>query len=195
VYHVFCGYGQLEKYRCPDHTKIEEFRNRLQPQTHKKVGDYVLQVAHTLGFADPSWVDIDSTVQEANIAYPSDATLMQKLATKAHKVLHFMKGVSKNLVPFNLAIDLNSIKKLAKEYFFLSKNINIEKKRDIFNTYYEQVTSQILPMIGFLETLNPQLLFSMPWNIRRALATLQNHGRQYLKDALPANKPETNNSQ
>jgi len=182
IHQVFCGYGQVEKWKCPDHTKIEEFRNRLHPQTHKKIGDYVLRVAYDLGFADPTWVDIDSTVQEANIAYPSDATLMQKLATTAHKVLHYMQSTLTDLVPSELGINMGSIKKLAKEYFFLSKNTNIEKKRDVFNAYYEQVKSQLLPIIGFLEELNPLMFLSMPWNIHRALETLQNHGRQYLKN-------------
>jgi IS5 family transposase len=182
VHQVFCGYGLFVKWKCPDHTKIEEFRNRLQPQTHKKVGDYVLHVARDLGFADPTWVDIDSTVQEANIAYPSDASLMQKLATKAEKVLNFMQGTLKGLVPSQLCIDMSSIKKMAKEYFFLSKNTNIEKKRSVFHAYHKQVESQVLPIISFLETLNPEKLLSIPWNIHRALKTLQNHGRQYLKD-------------
>src|SRR5437867_377597 len=33
VMQVFCGFGLLENWRCPDHTKIEEFRNRLSPDT------------------------------------------------------------------------------------------------------------------------------------------------------------------
>ena len=182
VYQVFCGYGLLAQWKCPDHTKIEEFRNRLSPQTHKAVGDYVIQVAHNLGFADPTWVDIDSTVQEANIAYPSDATLMKKLACKAYKVLQFMKTSLKDLVPQELGIDLKSITKAAKEYFFLSKNTNIEKKREVFNHYYHQVRSQLLPVLGYLEKLDPKLQLSMPWNICDALATLQEKGRRYLED-------------
>jgi hypothetical protein len=42
--------------------------------------------ATELGFADPSAMDIDSTVQEANIAYPSDAHLMVKMTLLVHKV-------------------------------------------------------------------------------------------------------------
>jgi IS5 family transposase len=182
VYQVFCGYGLLADWKSPDHTKIEEFRNRLSPQTHKAVGAYVIQVARDLGFADPTWVDIDSTVQEANIAYPSDATLMKKLAGKAYKVLQFIKSTLKDVVPQELCVDLKSITKAAKEYFFLSKNTNIEKKREIFNHYYHQVQSQLLPVLGYLEKLDPALLLSMPWNIRRALATLQEKGRGYLED-------------
>ncbi len=182
VHQVFCGYGLVGTWKCPDHTKIEEFRNRLSASTHKKVGDYVLHIARDLGFLDPSWVDIDSTVQEANIAYPSDASLMYKLSEKASRVIQYMQNTMAAMMPAGFGIDISSIKKLAKKYFFMSKTANIEQKRAVFNAYYDQVKSQLLPVIGFLETLDPKLLFSIPWNIRLAWNTLQTHGRQYLRD-------------
>jgi len=70
----FLRTGDNSSLEMPDHTKVEEFRNRLTPKTHQKIGVFVVKVAHELGFADPSWMDVDSTVQEANIAYPSDAS-------------------------------------------------------------------------------------------------------------------------
>ena len=73
LFQAFCGLGLFSQWKCPDHTKVEEFRNRLAPETHKKVGDYVVKLAVKAGFASPRVVDIDSTVQEANMAYPSDA--------------------------------------------------------------------------------------------------------------------------
>ena len=91
LYQFFCGVNIMSRWRCPDHTKIEEFRNRLSPETHKAIADYIVKLAIGLGFADPSKVDIDSTVQEANISYPSDATLMKKMALKAYTLLEFLK--------------------------------------------------------------------------------------------------------
>ena len=44
-----------------------------------------------LGFAEPSAMDIDSTVQAANIAYPADAHLMMKTVLLVHKVWTSMK--------------------------------------------------------------------------------------------------------
>jgi hypothetical protein len=35
---VFCGATVLLHWRCPDHTKIEELRNRLAPDTHRAIG-------------------------------------------------------------------------------------------------------------------------------------------------------------
>ena len=84
LYQVFCGINIIAHWRCPDHTKIEEFRNRLSPEIHKAIADYIIKLAIGLGFADPSKVDIDSTVQEANISYPSDATLDEKAGDSRH---------------------------------------------------------------------------------------------------------------
>ena len=44
-----------------------------------------------LGFADPNETDFDSTVQEANIAYPADANLMIKLVGLGKKVVDYLK--------------------------------------------------------------------------------------------------------
>ena len=72
------GLNIISKWKCPDHTKIEKFRNRLTPKTHKETGDYILQLAVKCGFGVPSKLDVDSTICEANISYPSDAVLMKK---------------------------------------------------------------------------------------------------------------------
>lgn len=181
VYQVFCGFGNVANWKCPDHTNIESFRNRFHPDTHKKIGHYVLNIARDMGFADPSWCDVDSTVQEANMSYPSDAGLMNKLAQKAKTTLEYMKSKMAKLVPAELSIDMANIKRAAKAYFFLSKNTPIEKKREAFNAYYELVKTQLLPTIGFLENLNHNVALSLPWNIRRALDTVKNQGRQYLQ--------------
>jgi transposase, IS5 family len=85
----------VEEWHAPDHTKIEEFRSRLSPETQRRLANEVAVWARALGFADPSAMDIDSTVQEANIAYPADAQLMRKLAQKCAKVLAFVKQAKK----------------------------------------------------------------------------------------------------
>lgn len=115
----------VPNWQGPGHTKVEEFCNRLTPATHKRIGDYVLQVAASLGLADPTWMDLDSTVQEANMAYPSDAQLMRKLAQKCGKVLAFIKKAKKRYVPHDLHLDLAAINTKAKEYFFLAKNTRL----------------------------------------------------------------------
>src|SRR5215470_7172729 len=91
AYQLFCGRGLIDPWHTPDHTKIEAFRSRLSPATQRQVANVVAVWATELGFADPSAMDIDSTIQQANIAYPSDAHLMVKMVLLVHKVWTYMK--------------------------------------------------------------------------------------------------------
>src|ERR687895_537931 len=63
AYQLFCGWGMVDQWHCPDHTKIEEFRSRLAPETQRQVTNAIVCWATQLGFADPAKMDIDSTVQ------------------------------------------------------------------------------------------------------------------------------------
>jgi len=93
VYQVFCGLGIVGSWHAPDHTKIEEFRSRLTPETQRALTNELAKFAVVLGFGDASEVDIDSTAQEANISYPADATLMPKLAAIAKKQSGMVHGL------------------------------------------------------------------------------------------------------
>lgn len=69
AFQIFCGRGIVKKWRTPDHTKIETFRNRLSPATQRQLANLMACVAVKYGYADCRHLDVDSTVQEANIAY------------------------------------------------------------------------------------------------------------------------------
>lgn len=182
VLQVFCGRSVLPAWRCPDHTKIEELRNRLTAQTHKAINDYIVTVARRFGFADASWMDVDSTVQEANIAYPADSTLMKKLAEKGHRVLEFLRDKRKARVPLTLGIDIERIRRLAQRYFFLAKTTAIEERRALFAGYHREVKRELRPVIQFFETLTHRRLKGLPWHIRRALLQVREQGWRYLLD-------------
>jgi transposase, IS5 family len=182
AYQLFCGGGSVEQWHVPDHTKIEEFRSRLAPDTQRRLANEVAVWATELGFADPSKVDIDSTVQEANIAYPADAQLMRKLAQKCGKVLDFVKKAKKRYVPTELQIDLAAINRKAKEYFFLAKNTVIEKRQDVFQAYHTLVKQQVKPVIAFCTALSPQAYAALPWNIGRAIDQITTQGWRFLLD-------------
>ena len=182
VLQVFCGKSILSFWKCPDHTKIEEFRNRLSPETQQKVGVLIIKVAQALGMADPSWMDIDSTVQQANITYPSDATLMKKLSEKIYKVIEFLKKKKKKYLPEGLIPEIEKIRKKSKEYFFLKKNATMEARRELFAQYHKLVNTQLSPAIDFLKTLSPKQIDSLPWNIQYHLNQIQIFGARYLQD-------------
>jgi transposase, IS5 family len=182
AYQLFCGGGSVEQWHAPDHTKIEEFRSRLAPDTQRRLANEVAVWATELGFADPAKMDIDSTVQEANIAYPSDAHLLRKLAQKCGTVLAFVKQAKKRYVPSDLQIDLAAINRKAKEYFFLAKNTVIEKRRDVFQAYHHLVKQQVKPVIAFCASLSPQAYAALPWHIRRTIEQITAQGWRFILD-------------
>lgn len=182
VLQVFCGQSVLPQWRCPDHTKIEELRNRLRPETHRAIGHYVLQVAHGFGFADASWMDVDSTVQEANISYPADSLLMKKLCEKAQHVLAFLKQKKKAYAPKALHLDIQRIRKAAHRYFFLAKTAAIEERRAIFADYHRLVKRELRPVIKLYQSLSERQCQALPWHIRRTLEQVRSCGWRYLLD-------------
>jgi hypothetical protein len=182
AYQLFCGGGSVEQWHAPDHTKIEEFRSRLSPDTQRRLANEVAVWATELGFADPSKMDIDATVQEANIAYPSDAHLLRKLAQKCGTVLAFVKKAKKRYVPSDLQIDLAAINRKAKEYFFLAKNTVIEKRREVFQAYHHLVKQQVKPVIAFCTALSPQAYAALPWNIRQTIDHITAQGWRFVLD-------------
>ena len=182
IYQLFCGLKILKKWHCPDHTKIEEFRNRLSEDTHKKMGDYILQLAQSLGFSNPSHLDVDSTVQEANMAYPSDISLMKKLAQKCHKALSYLKEKAEDYLSSDITIDIKSIVKATRKYFFLAKNCAIEKKREVFSEVYRLVKSELKSFIKLSETLPKEVLDQLPWNYQEAIKEVREKAWRYLLD-------------
>lgn len=186
----FCGRGLVQSWKVPDHTKIEEFRNRLSAKTHKLVGDYFLKYAVEAGFGDASWMDIDSTVQEANMAYPADCNILKKLALKTKKVVEFLR--SKNIRGFKgIDIDIKSICKKAQEYFFLAKNSSIEVKRKIFGDYFSKVKTELNESIKAIETLPEIIKTQLPWNIAEAVSIIQEKAWRYLLDVAHFTRTHT----
>lgn len=182
AYRLFCGWGSVEQWHAPDHTKIEEFRSRLSPETQRTLANEVVVWATKLGLADPAKLDIDSTVQEANMAYPADAQLLRKLAQKCGKVLTWLKQAKKRYLPKALHIDLAAINRKAKAYFFLAKNTAIEKRREVFRAYHHLVKQQVKPVLAFCAGLSPQAAAALPWNIRRTIEQLTAQGWRFILD-------------
>jgi IS5 family transposase len=182
AYQLFCGWGSVEGWHAPDHTKIEEFRSRLAPHPQRLLANEVAVWAGALGFADPSVMDIDSTVQEANMAYPADAPLLRKLAQKCGTVLAWLKQAKKRYVPTEFQIDLAAINRKAKESFLLAKNTVIEKRREVFQAYHHLVKQQVKPVRAFCTALSPQAYAALPWKIRRTIEQITTQGWRFILD-------------
>lgn len=182
AYRLFSGINIVDGWHPPDHTKIEEFRNRLSPETQRSLANELAKTAAALGFADPSQTDFDSTVQEANIAYPSDASLMTKFAGLGKKVVDYFKGKAHKHSQKIPHIDMAQMKKKALKYFFAAKNIAIEKKREIFAQLHLFAKKQMKPIVTLCSQIDARRLKLMPWNIRRAVVQIKNHAWRHLLD-------------
>lgn len=190
-FQLFCGLNLVDGWHVPDHTKIEEFRNRLTPETQRILANTISQVAVGLGFADPREVDFDSTVQEANIAYPSDASLMTKLAGLGKKIVDFVRDKLKVNVGDGFGIDMKAVKEKARDYFFLPKNKAIEVRREVFKSLHKLVKAQLRPVIDLCESLSARQISKLPWNIRRAYDQIKNDGWRYLLDVAHFTRTHT----
>jgi len=182
AYQLFAGKGIVTSWRPPDHTKIEEFRNRLSPETQRRLANETTKIAVAMGFADPSDVDIDSTAQEANIAYPADANLMTKLAGLGRKVVDFLQTRTRGLLPADIVVDMKAVKAKARAYFFMAKNTDMEKRREIFKDLHRLVKQQLRPVVATCGALGTRRLARLPWNIRRAVDQLRTQAWRYLLD-------------
>ncbi len=174
AYQLFCGWGVVDQWHCPDHTKIEEFRSRLTPETQRQVTNAIVFWATQLGFADPTKMDIDSTVQEANIAYPSDAHLMVKLTLLAGKVWRYLKEHLSFFADFTPTVDVKAVKAKAKAYFFGARK-NGEQANAALLELWQEAFSQVSPVTKYLDGLLDYDVQRLPWNIQQALYQVQEH--------------------
>ena len=181
AYQVFCGYSIVKKWHCPDHTKIEEFRSRLHPETQQQLANAIAEQAVTLGFADPTHIDIDSTVQEANMAYPSDVHLITQLAIKAKNVWSYMQKRFSAFTFEPLKVDLRKIKQHARDCYF-SRTKDKEEKSNKLSDLWSCAFGQVMDVVKRIEILDDYDLKNMPWNIRRLAHQLKTYAHDYFVD-------------
>ena len=165
---IFCGITAVADWHAPDHTKLEKFRNRLLPATHHAIGVEVLKAALAAGFTKPDWMDVDSTVQEANISYPSDATLMMKVTQKAKLAADAISGFCENL-----QVNVKAIKGKLKEYLFLGKNKAKEIKTEVFANLHSAVVNEVVPVVEAALTLTETQLESLSQKSQKLLELLK----------------------
>ena len=120
AFRLFCGYGLLKKWHAPDHTRIESFRSRLTAETQRRLANLITQQAVKLNYANPTELDVDSTVQEANIAYPAIANLLIKVALLASKVGKGLNQLCGGGVK-KYHVGLSNLKQIALYYFNLKR--------------------------------------------------------------------------
>ena len=180
AFQLFCGRYLVDHWRIPDHTAVCKFRCRLSPETQRSLLVLVVKAAEKAGFADPSWMDLDSTAQEANITYPADASLMLKLAKDSARIAGWLREHCRSVLPMGLQHDMKAIGAKAKEYLFLTKNTAMEKKREVFRQLHNIVKSDTYQLIDVLSQISGKKLKLMPSNLRVLSDRILQKGKRYL---------------
>ena len=122
VYAIFCGKLFVHNWSVPDHTKIEEFRSRLSPETQCALSKEITRLAARKGFAKPEHVDIDSTIQAPDMQYPATINLLLKTAIVGRRIQKILKrkipDVVKDHIPveFRLCGDALSYMEIAHQF-------------------------------------------------------------------------------
>ncbi len=181
AFRLFCGHDLLKTWHAPDHTKIEAFRSRLSPETQRKLANLMSQQAVRLGYANPGELDVDSTVQEANIAYPALVNLLIKVAILTKTVA---KGLNKLCHAGQRAyqINISHLNQIALYYFRLKREQSPESllktvQKQLWCATYEMV----LPVLNTMHQLTSKVEAGKYWPIRRAIQRLTIQGRQLLQ--------------
>lgn len=191
AFRIFAGVRAIADWHAPDHTKIEEFRSRLSPETQRKLANEVAKFAVGLGFADASETDFDSTVQEANISYPADAIIMTKLCGLGKKVIDYLRGKARGFLADDLSVDMKGVKETARGYFFMPKNAAIEKRRAAFAELFQVVKGQMRPVVQACAAIDARRLKALPWNIRQAVDQINAKAWRYLLDVAHFTRTNT----
>lgn len=182
AYQLFCGIGIVDKWHCPDHTKIEEFRSRLSPEVQQKLANHLTTVATRLGFANANKLDIDSTVQEANMAYPSDIHLLTKLGIMAKKTWSYLTQKISIFQLEPIVVNLKEIKAKARACFF-NRSQDEDKKKTLLHELWMSVFKQVSPVVKIVEKLLDKTDWAqMPWNVKQAAQQLLQYSHQYFID-------------
>lgn len=182
AYQLFCGMGIVEKWHVPDHTKIEKFRSRLSEETQKTLANLIVKQAVMLGFADPSNVDIDSTVQEANMHYPADSCLLKKLGAMSNKVAYYLNKTLNGCLNKTLEVNMKKISSVSRDYFFLPKNTAKEMKNSKMMTLLNVVIEETSAVINRCKHLSADFIAKTPWGIRRTIEQINTLAEQYIAD-------------
>lgn len=183
AYQLFCGREIVEDWYCPDHTKIERFRSRLSPKTQQELANLLCQNAVKLGLASTADIDIDSTVQEANMTYPTDPKMLKKLGTMALRVI---KGLNEGSVRIkdgfvSVSIDMKDIALKARRCFFLGKQAATEDKTKVLLDLLDAVSEPVLSVVDYCKTLSSSVINTLSWSARRTMSQLLEHGESYIR--------------
>lgn len=182
AFQLFCGRNIVDSWNCPDHTKIESFRSRLSPETQRKIANLMASVAVKNNYACPKSVDIDSTVQEANITPPSKPKLLLKIALLAKKVGGYLAEFTGNR-EFKYQVKCGNLRRMILFYYTIMR-----KRQDSGNArlkllqrMWRDVAAMVIPIANAAHQLLALCPLNKYWHIRYAVEQLLWRGMKVLE--------------
>jgi transposase len=176
---IFCG---LEKSsQGLDHSQYTRFRNRISEDSAKNLSTLIIQKAKEHGFTNSDFMDLDSTVQEANISYPSDISMMRKLIQKSEKILDYLidKGSTKAQSIKN-KINFKKIGKDLKGYFFTNRT---EKGKIEKQNLFARIEKEVHTTLKLTASLSHSVsYYGLSWNLKNDWNDITAKGPKLLKD-------------
>ena len=156
----------INNWNIPDHTKIEEFRSRLSPETQCLLTNAIVKLAAKKGFANPAHIDIDSTVQIPDMQYPATINLLVKAAAVGRRVQKILMKFMPERIKQVPAIDMKVIKGIAKQHYFEKRKAikqKVEARKQALAKLWGVVSEAIQPVIRFACILDePFIIESLP---------------------------------
>lgn len=110
---------------CPrDHSSYVKFNNLLSPNTVDEINFEIIHIAMLDGHISDSIAEIDSTIKEANITYPTDGKNLKTLLLMSLAVVDYLKerGYEKEAEKILKNINPKLVLKLLKGHFFEKKS-------------------------------------------------------------------------
>lgn len=170
---LFCGLDGQKSY---DHSAYVKFRQRITEETARTFSHSIVKVASRKGFTNSASLDFDSTVQEANIEYPSDVRMMHKLINKSKKLLNYLRdNGSRKAKSILETFDFKKLGQKFKEYYFAKKSQEgHERKVELFS-YFQRKTKEITENVSSLFSIIDR--HDLKWNLKRDF--------EHIKDIAP----------
>lgn len=155
-YQSFCGMNEFQQ-KLPCHsTELVHFRKRIGKEGFEKIFQMSIQIHGQRALEDN--VNIDTTVQEKNITYPTDAKLAIKIINRLHKIA----------TAYDIALRRSYVKeikelRLAIRHFRHNKKRKVAKRalkrlRTIARTLIRELRRK-LPCTALFETFQKDFLF------------------------------------
>jgi hypothetical protein len=107
---------------------------------------------------------------------------MSKLCGIGKKFVDYIKQHTRSLLPPDFAVDMKTVKEYARSYFFLPKNVAIEKRRAAFRDLLVIVKQQMRPVVNICNALDSSRIVRLPWIIRRAYDQIRDQAWRNLLD-------------